>query len=103
LALNIRMTDPRANSLYKILRALPEFSEFTRVADEEIAEGLGRALRSRFPLISVKKSHYAARICYDLAQSFINSTETANGNIDGYFNETARAATLYLRSLEDPE
>ncbi len=103
LALNIRMADPRANSLYKILRALPEFSEFTRVADEEIAEGLGRALRSRFPLISVKKSHYAARICYDLAQSFINSAETANGKIDGYFNETARAATLYLRSLEDPE
>jgi len=103
IALNIRMSDPRANSLYKILRALPEFSEFTRVADAEIAEGLGRAIRLRFPAISVKKSHYAARICYDLAQSFINSAETASGKIDGCFNETARAATLYLRSLEDSE
>ena len=103
IALNFRMADPRANSLYKILRALPEFEEFTRQADAEIAEGLGRAIRLRFPSISVKKSQYAARICYDLAQSFINSSETASGKIDGYFKETSRAATLYLRSLEDSE
>ncbi|MEI8268873.1 MAG: TetR/AcrR family transcriptional regulator [Acidimicrobiaceae bacterium] len=103
LALDVRMADPRANSLYKILRALPDFAEFTREADAEIAEGLGRAIRLRFPSISVKKSHYAARICYDLAQTFVNSSETVSGKIDGYFNETARAATLYLRSLEDAE
>jgi AcrR family transcriptional regulator len=103
ITLNIRMADPRANSLYKILRALPEFAQFTKDADAEIAEGLGRAIRLRFPSISVKKSHYAARICYDLAQSFINSSETLSGPIDGYFKETSRAATLYLRSLEDSE
>ena len=103
IALNFRMADPRANSLYKILRALPEFEEFTRQADAEIAEGLGRAIRLRFPSISVKKSHYAARICYDLAQSFINSSETVSGKIDGYFNETSRVATLYLLTIEDSE
>ena len=103
ITLNIRMADPRANSLYKILRALPEFAQFTKDAEAEIAEGLGRAIRLRFPSISVKKSHYAARICYDLAQSFINSSETLSGPIDGYFKETSRAATLYLRSLEDSE
>jgi hypothetical protein len=101
IALNIRMADPRANSLYKILRAIPEFAEFSRRADAELAEGLGRAIRLRFPSISVKKSHYAARICYDLAQSFINSSETASGERDGYFNETCRAATLYLLTIED--
>jgi AcrR family transcriptional regulator len=101
IALNIRMADPRANSLYKILRAIPEFAEFTRQADAELAERLGRAISLRFPSISVKKSHYAARICYDLAQSFINSSETASGKIDGYFIETARAATLYLLTIED--
>ena len=103
ITLNIRMADPRANSLYKILRALPEFAQFTKDAEAEIAEGLGRAIRLRFPSISVKKSHYAARICYDLAQSFINSSETLSGPIDGYFKETSRAATLYLRSLEGSE
>ena len=103
ITLNNRMADPRANSLYKILRALPEFAQFTNDAEAEIAEGLGRAIRLRFPSISVKKSHYAARICYDLAQSFVNSSETLSGPIDGYFKETSRAATLYLRSLEDSE
>jgi AcrR family transcriptional regulator len=103
LALNVRMADPRENHLYKLLRALPDFAEFTREADAEVTEGLGRAIRLRFPSISIKKSHYAARICYNLAQSFINSAETVGGTIDGYLKETARAATLYLRSLEDSD
>jgi AcrR family transcriptional regulator len=101
--LKFRLGDPRANPLYKILRALPEFSEFMRTSDLELAEGLGRAIRMRFPSISVKKSQHAARVCYDLAQSFLNNIEATDGKIDGYFKETARAATLYLLSIEDSE
>jgi hypothetical protein len=103
IGLKIRLDDPRSNPLYKILRALPEFSEFIKASDLEIAEGLGRAMRIRFPSISVRKSQYAARVCYDLAQSFFNNIEAADGRIDGYFRETTRAATLYLLSLEDSE
>ncbi len=101
--LKIRTDDPRANPLNKVLRAIPEFADFIKASDTEVEEGLSRALRSRFPLLSVQRSKFAARVCYDLAASFLDNIEFAGKNVDDYFNETCHAATLYLHSLEEAE
>jgi hypothetical protein len=103
LGLKIRTADPRANPLFKVIHAHPEFAEFTKAADAEVEEGLGRALRARFPLLSVRRSQFAARVCYDLAQSFFNNFELAGNRVEDYLKETGAAATLYLKSLEEQD
>jgi AcrR family transcriptional regulator len=98
--MDLRRANPETNILRQACRTVPELLALEESDTAQISDTLARALRLRFPMLSVSRSGFAARALVESVAVMLDRASSDEMSSSGLIREIITMVTAYLERLD---